>query len=486
MAKFGAILAAAACVALTGCASLDPFGARGVGRTVQTPAGGPPPAGESAQSSSPEHARLVAMFGGEYRAPPAEAHLNQVLARLAKAEENPGVAYRVTILNTPSVNAFALPSGNLYVTRGLLALANDTAEVAAVMAHEIAHVTARHASQREEAAKTAELRQRVASVVQSRERGEEVQAIEKLSLASFSRRQEIEADQIGVRTIARAGFDPYGAARFLEALGKSSALRAAAPGQRGGEEADILATHPSTPERINRVIAVARETGAPGVGDTARDAYLDAINGIDFGDDPAEGFVRGRSFVHGRIGFTITAPEGFVLENSAQAVLGVANKGAEAFRLDSVRVPAETGLEAYMATGWIDGLERDSVRETVVNGLPAATATAASGEWRFRIAAIRLDGEVYRLIFASRSLGADVDRRFMASIQSFRRMSPQEVAALRALRIVVVAARAGDTTQSLGARMAIREQGHELFMLINGLRRAGPLQPGARYKLVQE
>lgn len=465
---------------LAGCAALDPFVDRRDGGQ-QTPA----EIGQ-APAPSPEHTKLVGMFGGEYRAPAAEAHLNQVLAQLAKADEAPGKAYRVTILNTPTVNAFALPSGNLYVTRGLLALANDTSEVAAVMAHEIAHVTLRHASQREEAAKTADLRRRVAGVVQSRERGEEVQAIEKLSLASFSRRQELEADQIGVKMVARAGYDPYGAARFLEALGKSTAMRAALLGQKTADDGDIMASHPSTPERVNRAIAAAREIAGPGIGNTDRPAYLAAINGIDFGDDPSEGIVRGRRFIHGRLGFSFLAPEGFTLENTAQAVLGVANKGNEALRLDSVRIPAETTLETYMATGWIEGLDRNSVRAITVNGLPAALATAASADWKFRIAAIRLGGEVYRLIFASRTLNAETDRRFMASINSFRRIPGTEASSLRPLKLVVIAARSGDTTQTIGSRMAIPDQGPEVFMLINGLRRAGTLEPGQRYKFVQE
>jgi predicted Zn-dependent protease len=475
------IRAVAMGLALAGCAALDPFVDR---RDAATPPA--PSQTEEAVPQSPEHNKLVGMFGGEYRAPAAEAHLNQVLAKLAKADDAPTKAYRVTILNTPAVNAFALPSGNLYVTRGLLALANDTSEVAAVMAHEIAHVTLRHASQREEAAKTADLRRRVAGAVQSRERGEEVQAIEKLSLASFSRRQELEADQAGVKTIARAGYDPYGAARFLEALGKSTAMRAALLGQKGGDDTDIMASHPSTPERVTRAIAAAREIGGPGIGNADRDGYLAAINGIDFGDDPAEGIVRGRRFLHGRLGFSFLAPEGFTLENTAQAVLGVAKGGNEALRLDSVRVPSETDLATYMATGWIEGLERDSIREITVNGLPAAIATASSAEWKFRIASLRLGGEVYRLIFASRTLNAEVDRRFMASIDSFRRIPAQEASSLRPLKLAVIVARAGDTTQSVGARMAIPEQGPDVFMLINGLRRAGPLTPGHRYKFVQE
>ena len=114
------------------------------------------------------------MMGGEYRAPGAERYINGVLAKLAGATDLPGEAYKVTILNSPSVNAFALPSGNVYVTRGLLALANDTAEIAGVMAHEIAHVTARHATQRAEREKTSGLISRVSRTFQTTQRSEQI------------------------------------------------------------------------------------------------------------------------------------------------------------------------------------------------------------------------------------------------------------------------------------------------------------------------
>ncbi len=466
-------------LALCGCNSLDPGG--GI-LSIGAPAG---VVEAAATQGSPEHRKLVAAFGGEYRAPAVEAHLNDLLARLAQADSNAAKAYRVTILNAPAVNAFALPSGNLYVTRGLLALANDSAEVAAVMAHEIAHVAARHASQREEAARTAQLRQRVAQIVQSARRGEEVEAIEKLSLASFSRRQELEADQIGVAMIARAGLDPYGAARFLEALGRSGAMRAGLSG-RGADEPDIMSSHPSTPERVSRAIASAREIGAPGVGEDGREAYLAAINGIDFGDDPKEGVVQGRRYLHGKLGFSFVAPEGFTLENSANAVIGVGSGGDEAFRLDSVRTPVETSLEDYMRTGWIDGLDADSVTSASVNGSPAAFATAKGADWRFRVAAVRLGGDVYRIVFASRALGAEADRRYLASINSFRRLPAREADSLKPLRLAAVAARKGDTSQSMAERMAVSERAHDLFMLLNGLRRNGPLEAGRRYKIVVE
>ncbi len=469
---------------LAGCAGLDPGGRKPDLPAVPTAA--PRTTGVETPTAS-EHKRLVALFGGEYRSAAAELYLNGILARLAQSAEAPTEAYRVTILNTPMVNAFALPSGNLYVTRGLLALANDSSEIAAVMAHEISHVTARHASQRAELERNAAVISKAAALIQSRQKGEEVQASGRMSLASFSRQQELEADQIGVKTIARAGYDPYGAARFLTSLGRASSLRASLFGQKGGEEQpDILATHPSTPERVKQAIAAARQLGAPGIGLGARDEYFNSIDGIDFGDDPSEGFVRGRRFVHPKLGFAFTAPDGFVLENSAQALLGVAAGGAQALRLDSVSVPSSTPLETYIASGWMEGLEPDSIRTTSLNGVPAALAGARGGEWRFRVAVLRFGDSVYRLIFATRNLNAAMEARFTESIESFRPLAAEDATRTRPLRLMIVTAGSGDTAASLARRMAVPEQQVEQFLLLNGLEPGAALRPEERYKIVVE
>jgi predicted Zn-dependent protease len=130
------LVAAAALLSVASCVSFEHEKPQEA--TIPLP---PPRISEPEAPQSTEHKRLVALFGGEYRAPACERYLNEILAKLAPVSDNPGETYRVTILNTPVVNAFALPSGNLYITRGLLSLANDGSEVAAVMAHEIAHGT---------------------------------------------------------------------------------------------------------------------------------------------------------------------------------------------------------------------------------------------------------------------------------------------------------------------------------------------------------
>ncbi len=477
-------LALATALGLASCATIE-LETRGPATPTTMPPEAPKTLGVETPAST-EQKRLTAMFGGRYSLPAAETYINQVLAKLAAAGDRPTEAYRVTILNSPVVNAFALPSGDLFVTRGLLALANDTSEVAAVMAHEIGHVTAGHAQARAETEKAHQVVARASDVLQSKERGAQIKTTNLMSFANFSRLQEFEADQIGVRTIAAAGYDPYGASRFLQSLGRSIALRASLFNQRGADRPDLMSTHPSTPERIQKAIQAARQIGGPGIGQQARAEYLAAIDGMDFGDDPSDGVIRGRRFAHPRLGFGFTAPEGFVLENTSQAVLGVADGGAQALRLDSVQISGETSLDIYLASGWIEGLQKTSVQATTINGLPAATATARSGDWSFRVAVIRLGSDVYRMIFATHDLTDAVDQHYLEAINSFRRVPSDEAAKLRPLRLSVVQASGGDSAHDLATRMALLDRPLDQFLLLNGLDRDGVLKTGERYKIIVE
>ncbi len=468
---------------LAGCASLDNQGVQV--EAIEAPAA---PKIITESTSSAEHKRMVALFGGDYKDAAVERYLNSVLTKFTTTGNLDGKTYRVTILNSPIVNAFALPSGDIFVTRGLLALANDGSEVAAVMAHEIAHVTAKHAFARAEEEKRAAVISKVAHLVQNKERGAQMEASAKLSIAGFSRAQELEADRLGITTIAAAGYDPYGASRFLAALGRSTILRASLIGQNASAaKPDILATHPSTPERVAAAVKVARGIGAPDIGTRDREAFLSAIDGMMFGDDPSEGTIRGHVFTQPKLGFTFTAPDGFVLENSTQAVLGVKEGGAEALRLDSVAVAAATPLDTYVRSGWIDGLLESSVEPITINGMAGITATARAGEWNFRLAVIRYDtGDVYRMIFATHGLDEAHEKAFRTAINSFRKIDPAEADKVKALRIQLDTARSGDTAFTEAKKMVVPDKPLETFELLNGLETDTALKPGERYKLVAE
>src|SRR5262249_935068 len=162
-----------------------------------------------------------------------------------------------------------------------------------------------------------------------------------------------------------------------------------------------------------------RQFNAPGAGERDKAAYLASIDGMVYGEDPSEGFVRGRRFLHPRLGFTFLAPDGFVLDNTAQAVLGGKDGGGQGVRLARARVHAEQTLADYLNSGWVENIDPKSVEEIVINGLPAATAMAKGDQWAFRLYAVRFGSDVYRFIFASKRTSAEVDRTFRESVGTF-------------------------------------------------------------------
>jgi predicted Zn-dependent protease len=426
-----------------------------------------------------DHIRLVSAFGGEGRAPQLQRLLTDAVNRLVMATDRPDETYQVTILNSPVVNAFALPNGRLYVTRGLLALANDTSEVAAVLSHEIAHVTLRHASQRSEMQARSDLMERVAeNVLNNTQEAALVQDQARSTLASFSRSQELEADRTGITVLARAGFDPYGAPRFLTALGRSAS-------SSDSGTSDRVTSHPSTSERIARALQAARRAGPPGMGETGRLEYLTALDGLAYGDDPSDGVVKGRRFIHARLGVAFEAPEGFTLENTSQAVLGSSADGERRLLFDAADTPAGQSLEEVLRSTWTDTIEPGSLITTTVNGLPVVTALSNGKEWTFRLSAIRIGNTTYRLIMASRSGGSDLESMFQRTLGSVRQVRPEEARRIRPLKLQIVTAQRGDTAQSLAARMPV-DRALDRFLLINGLDRNGPLKAGERYKIVVE
>jgi predicted Zn-dependent protease len=439
-----------------------------------------------------EHQRILAAYGGVYTNPRLQATIEQLVERLVAASDRPDLHYRVTMLNSEAVNAFALPTGQLYVSRGLIALANDQSELAAVIGHEMGHVIARHAELREQEVRDEELSDRVfTDLISDPEAGALALARSKLKLASFSQQQELQADAIGIRIAAHAGYDPYGAARFLASLGRNAELKPRPNGVLDPAAPDFLASHPSTPDRISRALATARQYRAPAdetpqQREEATDAYLADIDGMVYGEDPSEGFVRGRRFLHPRLAFTFTAPEGFVLDNTAQAVLGVKRDGGAALRLDVVHVPAEQSLAAYINSGWIENIDAASVHDITISGFPAATATAKGDDWDFRLYVVRFGSDVYRFIFACKNFTPSADRLFRQSVDSFRRMTLAEIQHARPLHLKIVQVGPQDTVEKLARRMAVPDRQIERFRMLNGLDPGQALKPGSEVKIVVE
>ncbi|OYX04496.1 MAG: hypothetical protein B7Z15_17565, partial [Rhizobiales bacterium 32-66-8] len=176
-----------------------------------------------------EHPRIIAAYGGVYSDRPAEIMVARIVGRLLAAADQPNAQFQVTILDTSEVNAFALPGGYIYVTRGILALASDTSELAAVLAHEIAHVTLRHARARTDRTRTTEIVDRVITSVFGGDTSTDATANRtRESMAAFGQAQELEADREGIKFAGKAAYDPGAAARFLGVMSRFASFSAGA------------------------------------------------------------------------------------------------------------------------------------------------------------------------------------------------------------------------------------------------------------------
>jgi predicted Zn-dependent protease len=428
-----------------------------------------------------ENPRIVAQYGGIYSDRPAEIMLAQIVSKLLAAAEQPNTRFTVTILDSAEVNAFALPGGYIYVTRGILALANDQSELAAVLAHEIAHVVLKHARARTNRIKTTEIVDKVVTGVFGADPSTDQSSNKaKLSLAAFSQAQELAADKEGILIAGKAGFDPHAASRFLGAMGRFAQFSA---GDANGGE-DFLSSHPSTPDRIQKAIENARAFfGAPGIGEQRRAEYMAAIAGITYGDSPSQGAIAGRKFIHPGMKFTFTVPDNYTLQLSKGAVVGVAGDG-EAVRFDSAEVPAATSLADYLKSGWIAGLRPDTVKAGSQNGFDTASGIAATDQWNFRVEVVRFQGRVYRFIFAARIDSPLFQRAAEDTLRSFRAASAADLRQVRTLSIKTVTAGAVDTADSLARKMASVSNAANLFYILNNLYPGDPVTPGAAYKVV--
>ncbi|WP_421860294.1 M48 family metalloprotease [Parvibaculum sp.] len=443
---------------------------------------------QEAQAGAAAHPKIIEAYGGVYGDETLGAYVAGVTARIVKATNRPDGPYRVTVLDSPAVNAFALPGGYVYVTRGLMALVSDEAELAGVIGHEIGHVNARHSAQRQTAAMGTSLLGAVLGAVVGSDAVNQIVGLGGQGLlANYSRDQEYEADMLGVRYLAKAGYDPYAAADFLQSMSAQEELSA----QMRNAEYDVsrndwLASHPATPDRVAAARQYAREAGG-GAGQLPRNgnAYLSAIDGMLYGDDPEEGIARDRQFVHPKLRFAFEAPQHFTVTNSSRMVFVEGPEGTVA-QFDGAKKVKGVEIGQYLAAVWAKGVKLSAVERFEINGMSAATATAKVGKYNGRLVAIEYAPDiVYRFLVGTLpQAGTRYDSAIHALVMSFRKISAGEAKAVKPMRIEIIEVRSGDTAETLGRRMAFSDHAAERFRVLNGLWPSGQPVKGQRVKIV--
>ena len=459
--------------------------APGTGRSFFT--GGLSEEGE-ADLGHQEHPKVLAEFGGAYGDPELNRYVSSIGDFLVQTSERSDLKFTFTILDTPVVNAFALPGGYVYITRGLLALAENEAEVAGVLGHEIGHVTARHTAERYGQTLAANIAGVGLGVLLGGEAAQAGGVLGSLLLRSYSRDQEFEADMLGGRYLARAGYDTRAMAGFLQQLQAHSRLEAELAGQpEKADEFNIMQTHPRTTDRIERALA---QAGAVSVADplVAQNVYFDKLDGMIYGDKADEGYIRGRSFAHPKLKFAFEVPAGFRLYNQSQAVIARDGEGKAMIQFDRAPKPYGGSMTDYLTKVWGAEVRLSGVEAITVNGLPAATAAVAGNGKDYRLVALRYGADaIYRFVFVSASeRTAALSVPFRETTYSFRKLSDAETAALKPRRLRIYEVKAGDTPATVAARMPFAEENLKRFLVLNGFTGTTTLKPGQRVKIVAE
>ena len=471
-------------VALSGCTINPATGQRSFTGLMTT--------AEEIRIGRTQHPRILKEFGGEFEKPTLGKYVASIGQLLARTVERRDLKYTFTLLNSDIVNAFALPGGYVYVTRGLLALAGSEAELAAVLAHELGHITALHHAQRQGKEMLANILLQGLGIAAGGQVANVGGLLAQAVLRGFSREEERQSDTLGIRYLARVGYDPGAMAGFLRKMRAESRLQAKLRGESPDkiDQFNYLATHPAPIERVQRAEAAAR---AVSVRDpmTARDIYLAKIDGMLYGDDPGQGFIRGRVFAHPTLRFRFEVPAGFRLFNSARSIIAFGPNGARII-FDRARKPSDGPIRYYLTRVWARNLPLREVETIRINGLEAATGAAQTdtnkGRRDVRLVAIRMNLQtIYRFMFlAPPGETAKLSLALRRTTYSFRTLDEREARALKPLRLKIVRVRPGDTVRSLAERMPFADFRRERFEVLNGLTRGESLAPGRRVKVIAE
>ncbi len=368
------------------------------------------------------------------------AYVDGIGRKLLRGVPLRGFDYQFYVLDMAEPNAFALPGGYIFVSRGLLALANNEDELACTIGHEITHAARRHAAAQQA------LQESLPSLVLPGSAAK---------FASYGREMEREADEGGQILCAAAGYDPIGMSTFLNSLAMSTRLELG-----HSRNPSFLDTHPGSEERAAANAVRAREIRwqrDPAIGDS-RAALLQHIAGLTVGQRPEVGIFEGDRFIHPAIGFTIRFPSGWRTSNSNRAVGAVQPRGEAVVFLTADSPPGEVG---EVARQWLERqqtpFEVEDSRPAKVGGLDAwyveASADGRGGPMLAQLTFISFHDATWRITGAMPAqLASRHEAVMLSTARSFRRLTEEDRSGIEVTRLRVETARAGEDIAALSKR----------------------------------
>ncbi|MHB1092736.1 M48 family metalloprotease [Thiobacillus sp.] len=423
--------------------------------------------------------------------PALQAYVNEVGQRLAKQSQRPNLPWHFTVVDSPDVNAFALPGGYVYITRGLMAYLNSEAEFAGIVGHEIGHVTARHGVRQQSASTVAGLGAVLGSIlvpgVNDQASASILQTLAHAWTAGYGRDHELEADRLGAAYLAKAGYDPQAMVEVIGVL-KNQELFSAEQAARDGQPSratyhGIFDTHPGNDARLKQVVAEADKyrVADPREG---RNDYLQKLVGLYFGDSPDQGVIRNNALLHGKLGLMVQFPPGWRVQNRPDRVVATSPQGDALVELEQ-GPKNDNPLETLKNGVKLDaGARYDSGQ---LAGFPAAFAAGAQQGKPVVVAVVVFNGTQYLIAGMARDMAAYERERsaLRAAINSFRAITPAEKLAARPHVLQLLTARPGLTMAALARQSPLGGEAESQLRLMNDLYPDGEPRSGQRLKIVQ-
>jgi predicted Zn-dependent protease len=445
------------------------------------------------------HPEILKEFGGPMQSPQT-AYVVRVGKNIALQSGlgNAESDFNVTLLNSSVNNAFAIPGGYVYITRQLVALCNSEAEMAGVLGHEVGHTAARHSKKRQNNANLANILG-VGGTILGAVLGDSGGLLGALggglqqysgTLAqilslSYSRGQEEQADDLGIRYLSKAGYDPTALSAMLNSLALQTSVDARAAGTGDNRVPEWASTHPDPAKRVVRALNGAKAYAVSS--NRKADAHMAAINGMLYGDDPAQGVVEGQDFLHPVIRMKFTAPNGFGMQNGTDAISINGNSGKAIFTQGSFTGDRQAYIAAAFKTvsGQNQTIPVGEIKRTTVNGIPAfyssSVVNTQQGAREVAVFAYEWGGNVgYHFL----TISAANANPFGSMFDSMARLNASQAASIkpRKLRVVTVGSR--DSVASLAGRMAYSSLQTDRFLALNGLSSNSALVSGQKVKIV--
>jgi predicted Zn-dependent protease len=429
------------------------------------------------QEADPEIVASMGLYPDEE----LQTYVQELGMELAATTERPNLPWTFRVLDDPLINAFALPGGYIYVTRGILAHFDSEAELAGVLGHEIGHVTARHSVSRISRAQLAQVGLGVGMILKP-----ELQQFEAIASAGmqllflkFSRDDEYQADELGVRYMSRGGYDPVELSGVMAMLGQVTS-------ESGSGPPEWLSTHPNPANREGEILDMASEaevTRDPPL--VNREAYLRLLDGMVYGDNPREGFFEGSRFYHPDMAFQFEFPQGWRAANSKQAVQAQTSEGDAGMVLTLAQGSSpSSALAEFLGQ---DGMEGGQPSTAPINGIPAASAdfrvTTSDGVVQGRVTFLNHGGAILRFLgFASASVWAGRRDAVRGSLESFRVLNDRSKLEVEPARLRLITVQRAMDLNTFLEQQGVQERA-DAVRILNRLTGNASLEAGAVLKV---